>query len=91
MVNSPSPLVFFRLHWPDRLARENLAGTFQQNRTDMSTWMYENRVSKNFASSLNFPCFSLFTVLFAYVVFLVVLWLGICVEVAVDRISQISI
>ena len=34
------------------------------------------------------PCFSLFTVLFAYVVFfwLVILWLGICIDVAVDRI-----
>ena len=28
---------------------------------------------------------SLFTVLFAYVVFLLVLWLGICVEVGLDR------
>ena len=28
---------------------------------------------------------SLFTVLFAYVVFLIVLWLGICVEVGLDR------
>ena len=91
MVNNPNPLVFFRLHWLHGLANENLAGTCQQNRTDISSWIYENRVSKNFASSLNFPCFSLFTVLFAYVVFLVVLWLGICVEVAVDRISQISI
>ena len=65
-----SPLVFFRLHWPDWLASEHLArDTFQQFRTDISTWIQENRVSKNFASSLSFPCFSLFTVLFAYVVF----------------------
>ena len=40
---------------------------------------------------LNFPCPSFFSLLFAYVVFLVVLWLGFCVEVAVDRISRISI
>ena len=30
---------------------------------------------------------SLFTVLFAYVIFLLVLWLGICVEVDGDRIT----
>ena len=54
------------------------------------TWSYENRVSKHF---LQFPLFnSLFTVLFAYVVFffLLVLWLGICVEVDVDRIAMLS-
>ena len=28
-----------------------------------------NRISKHFMISLNFPCLSLFTVLFAYVVF----------------------
>ena len=31
--------------------------------------IYKNRVSKNFVISLNFPCLSLFPVLFAYVVF----------------------
>ena len=46
---------------------------------------------KHFVIPLNFPCPSFFSVLFGYVVFLVVLWLGICVEVAVDRISRISI
>jgi len=58
-----------------------------------STWIYENWVSKNFVISLNFPWLSLFIELFAYVVFLflVVLWLGICVEVAKDTISRISI
>ena len=62
---------------------------------NISTWIYENRVSKHFVISLNFPCLSLFTVLFAYgvffVSFLALLWLGICVEVAVDRISRISV
>ena len=43
--------------------------------------------AKNFIISFNFPCYSLFTELFACVVF--VLWLGICVEVAVDSISRI--
>ena len=57
------------------------------------TWIYENRVSKYFVIYLNFPCLSLFTVLFAYmyVIFLVVFWLGICVEVAVDGILCISL
>ena len=32
------------------------------------TWMYKNRVSKHFVIVLDFPCLSLFTVLFAYVV-----------------------
>ena len=36
----------------------------QQN---ISTWINENRVSKHFVISLNSPCLSLFTVLFAYV------------------------
>ena len=52
----------------------------------MKTWLANNKVI-----SPNVPCLSLFTVLFDYVVvFLVVLWLGICAEVAVDRISRIS-
>ena len=34
---------------------------------DYSTWIYENRVSKHFVKNLNFPCLSLFTVLFLYV------------------------
>ena len=42
-------------------------------------------------NSLNFPYLSFFTVLFAYVVFfvvvVVVLWLEICVEVPVEGIS----
>ena len=32
------------------------------------TRMYKNRVSKHFVIVLDFPCLSLFTVLFAYVV-----------------------
>ena len=48
-------------------------------------------LAKSFVISLNFPCLSLFTELFVYVVLLVVLWLGICVEVAVYRISRTSI
>ena len=52
------------------------------------TLIYETGLTKNFVISLNLPSFSLFTELFAYVVFL---WLGICVEVATDRISPISL
>ena len=58
-----------------------------------STWSYENRVSKHFVVFSNFPCliaWHVFTVLFAYVVFfffLLVLWLGICVEVDLDGIT----
>ena len=49
-------------------------------------------VGKNFVIYLIFLCLSLFTVLFLYAVsFLVVSWLGIFVEVALDRISWISI
>ena len=52
-----------------------------------STWSYENRVSKHFFLNFSFSN-SLFTVLFAYVVFFwLVLWFGICVEVDVDRIT----
>ena len=35
----------------------------------ISTWIYENRVSKHFVISFNFPRVSLFTALVAYVVF----------------------
>ena len=48
-------------------------------------WSYENRISKHFVIFLNFPCL---TVLFAYVVFfLLVLLLGICVKVDLGRIT----
>ena len=52
------------------------------------TWSYENRVSKHFAIFLKFLCLIACSVLFASVVFFpLVLWLGICVEVDVDRIT----
>ena len=35
----------------------------------LPAWISENRVSKHFVISLNFPCLNLFTVLFAYVIF----------------------
>ena len=59
---------------------------------NISTWGYENWVSKHFVISLNFPCViaSLLSCLLVSF-FLFVLWLDICVEVAVDRISRISI
>jgi len=58
-----------------------------------STWTYENRVSKHFVISLNFPCpiaslLSCFLICLFLLLF--VLCLEICVEVAVDRISRIS-
>ena len=58
----------------------------------ISTWGYENWVSKHFVISLNFPCViaSLLSCLLVSF-FLFVLWLDICVEVAVDRISRISV
>ena len=52
-----------------------------------STWSYENRVSKHFVIFLNFPCLRaclLCCLLMTF--FLLVLWLGIYVEVDVDRI-----
>ena len=54
----------------------------------MFTWSYENRVSKHFVIFLNFPCLIaclLCCLLMSF--FLLVLWLGICVEVDVDRIT----
>ena len=54
-----------------------------------STWSYENRVSKH-VIFLDFPgpSNSLFTLLFAYVFFFwPCLYLGICVEVDVDRMT----
>lgn len=42
----------------------------------ISTWIYENRVSKHLAISLNSPCLSLFTVMFAYVASLFWLFRG---------------
>ena len=49
-----------------------------------STWIYENWVGRHFEISVNFP--GLLSHLF-----LVVSWLGICVEVVVDRISWIRV
>ena len=51
----------------------------------MSTWSYENRVSKHFVIFRNFPCL-LCCLLMTYF-FWLFLWLGICVEVDVDRIT----
>ena len=57
----------------------------------MSTWIHENRVSKHFVISLNFPCLSLFTVLFAYVgCFGCFLVRDFC-RSAVERISRIRV
>ena len=55
----------------------------------MSTWSYENRVSKHFVILLNFPCLiaCLRCCWLMSFFFLLVLWLGICVEVDVDRIT----
>ena len=67
-------------HWQKHLAGE--MGTL-----NYFYWSYENRVSKHFVIFLNFPCL---TVLFAYVFFLLVLLLGICVKVDLGRITILS-
>ena len=56
--------------------------------TSISTWSYKNRVIKQIVIFLNFPCLIaclLCCLLMSF--FLLVLWLGICVEVDVDRIT----
>ena len=57
----------------------------------ISTWCYKNQVCEHFVNSLNYPCLiaSLLScsLMFFFLSFCGVLWLGICVEVAVDRIS----
>ena len=52
----------------------------------------KTRVSKHFVIPINFPCLTacLLSCLLMSV-FLFILWLGLCVDVAVDRISWISI
>ena len=54
-----------------------------------STWSHENRVSKHFVIFLNFPCLiaCLLCCLLMSFFFLLVLCLGICVELDVDRIT----
>ena len=55
----------------------------------VSTWSYENRVSKHFVIVLSFPCLIaclLCCLLMSFFFFLLIWWLGICVEVDVDRI-----
>ena len=59
----------------------------QYQKCSKSTWSYENRASKHFVIFLNFLSNILFTMLFVYVVFWLFLWLGICEEVDVDRIT----
>ena len=59
---------------------------------NISTWTYENEVSKHFVISLNFPC--LIACLLSCSLmwfFLFILWFGLCVDVAVDKISRVSI
>ena len=55
----------------------------------ISTWSYENRVGKHFVIFANFPCLiaCLLCCLLMSVFFWLVLRLGICVEVDVDRIT----
>ena len=63
--------------------------TTKKNNIYISTWSYENRVSKHVVIFLNFPCLIaclLCCLLMSFFFFWLVLWLGICVEVDVDRI-----
>ena len=54
----------------------------------ISTWSYENRVSKHFVIFLNFLSLIACLLLFAYGVFFACfVEVGICVEVDVDRIT----
>ena len=68
-------------HWQKHLAAE--MGTL-----NYFYWSYENRVGKHFVIFLNFPCLiaCLLCCLLMWFV-LLVLWLGICVEVDVGRIT----
>ena len=53
-----------------------------------STWSYENREGKHFVTFLNFPCLiACLLCCLLMSLFLLVLWLGICVEVDVDGIT----
>ena len=45
--------------------------------TSISAWIYENWVSKHFVDCYNFPCLSLFTVLFAYVILFYLTFFGV--------------
>ena len=59
---------------------------------EISTWSYENRVSKHFVIFPNFPCLTtcLSCCLLMSFFFLLVLRLGNCEEVDVDRITILS-
>ena len=67
-------------------------GTLYEIHADIYTWSYENQVSKHFVIFLNFPCLiaCLLCCLLMSFFFLLVLWLGICVEVDVDRITILT-
>ena len=54
------------------------------------TWSYENRVSKHFVIFLNLPCLIACLLCSLLMCFLLVLWLGICVEADVDRITILA-
>ena len=70
-------------------AKQNTHTLLKKNYNNKATWSYENRFGKHFLIFLNFPC--LIACLLscpAYVIFFsLVLGLGICVEVDVDRIT----
>ena len=72
---------------------QRYAKTICQNATNRSTWSYENRVSEYFVISFNVPCpiACLPSSLLMSFFFWVVLWLRLCVDMAVDRILRIFI
>ena len=45
--------------------------------TSISAWIYENWVNKHFVDCFNFPCLSLFTVWFAYVILFYLTFFGV--------------
>ena len=57
--------------------------------TYIYTWSYESLVSKHFVIFLNLSCL-IACLLCCLLCFLLALWLGICVEVNVDRITILA-
>ena len=98
LVGQPHSHPFFR-EFQDYFSIFTLFLELKLSFSFISNWSYENRVRKHFVIFRNFPCliaWHMLTMLFAYVVFFFffffffgggggVFWLGICVEVDVDR------
>ena len=64
---SISELVYYETQGEGGTSTKSAFVSMGQSLQLMSTGIFENQVSKHFVISLNFPCLSLFTALFAYV------------------------